>query len=191
MRQKRKYKNGSLNNRCKQDVIEDFDVPSQEDFDEADKEFAQAKVESFKRSSRSIRRAFVAVFVLCVIAFVWMRIESVPYVETTATVVYYGDKARVVPIHIANEFGAHWDFARFENRHAVVKYYFDGTEYERDIKLFSKPDGMQTVVYCNRNNPADCRSTKVRNVYVEIILILIIGIYVVILAWAFVPRLIR
>ncbi|MBQ3896111.1 MAG: hypothetical protein II734_03300 [Paludibacteraceae bacterium] len=120
-----------------------------------------------------------------------MRIESVPYVETTATVVYYGDKARVVPIHIANEFGAHWDFARLENRHAVVRYYFDGTEYERDIKLFSKPDGMQTVVYCNRNNPADCRSTKVRNVYIEIILILIIGIYVVILAWAFVPRLIR
>jgi hypothetical protein len=57
MRQKRKYKNDSLNNRCKQDVIEDFDVPSQEDFDEADKEFAQAKVESFKRSCRSIRRS--------------------------------------------------------------------------------------------------------------------------------------
>jgi hypothetical protein len=110
MRQKRKYKNGSLNNRCKQDVIEDFDVPSQKDFEEAGIELAQAKVESFKRSSRSIRRAIVAVFVLCVIAFAWMRIDSIPYVETPATIVHYSDDVCVTPMYMANEFGPHWFF---------------------------------------------------------------------------------
>lgn len=190
-RKKGKTKAAALPRKRVQDVPEYFAIPSKKDFEDADIEFAQAKAERLAERSRSIRRAFVAVFVLCVIAFAWMRIDSIPYVETPATIVHYSDDVRVTPMYMANEFGPHWFFSRTENRHAVVKYYFEGTEYERDIKLFSAPDGMQTVVYCNQNNPWDCRATKVRNYYVELFLILIFVIYVVILAWAFVPRLIR
>ena len=136
---------------------ERYRCPSGSDFAKAGKELEEMKKESAHKRSKSVFIGAVATFLISLIGLLCDVTDASHYVAFPATIT---DVSLIK--HPYSIFGGRFSNGLYhvDEYRAMVQYYIDSVEYQSSIKITSTLYGTHTTIYCNKNNPQQCRSTQ-------------------------------